>query len=86
MKFKVFADADWATCPYSRRSIYGFCVFLSDSLISWKSKKQHTISRLSTEAEYRSMANATCELTWLQSLLKELGISHSKLALMYCDN
>ena len=32
------------------------------------------------------MANTTCELTWLLSLLKELGVSHSKPAILYCDN
>ena len=61
-------------------------VFLGDSLVSWKSKKQHTMSRSSVEAEYCSMENATCEIVWLFSLLKDIGVNHDGVTILFCDN
>ncbi|KAI3457172.1 hypothetical protein Pfo_013835 [Paulownia fortunei] len=72
--------------PNTRHSVFGFYIFLRSSLVSWKSKKQQTVSRSSAEAEYRCMENTICEILWLLTLLKDLGVNRSGPALFFCDN
>jgi len=81
-----FSDADWAGCVDSRRSISGQCFFIENSLISGRTKKQTTVSRSSSKAEYSALASATCELQWILYLLKDLNIQSSKLPVLFCDN
>ncbi|KAL4010514.1 hypothetical protein IC575_030011 [Cucumis melo] len=83
---KVFVDSDWGCCLDTRKSITGFCIFLEKSLVSWKTKKQATVSRSSAEAEYRALASVSSEITWLTHLLQNFQIPHQEPALIYCDN
>jgi histone deacetylase 1/2 len=82
---RAYSDADWATDQDDRRSTSGSCIFFGSNLVSWGSKKQPLVARSSTEAEYRSMANTTAELIWIQSLLQELCIPYHPPTLL-CDN
>jgi len=80
-----FCDVDWAACPNTRRSVTGYLLKLGDSLISWKSKKQATVSRSSAEAEYKSLACLTAEIVWVTNLFKELGIKIEQTVSVFCD-
>ena len=86
LKLKAYCDADWAACPDTRKSVSGFCIFLGDSLISWKCKKQQVVSRSSAESEYRAMATVTSELVWLFALLRTFDLNHNHPASLYCDS
>jgi hypothetical protein len=44
------------------------------------------VSRSSTKAEYKAIANATAEIIWIQALLEELGLVKHRAAALWCDN
>lgn len=56
---RVYCDSGWGNCPDTRKLVSRFCIFLGNNLVSWKTKKQATISRSSAEAEYIAIVSTT---------------------------
>ncbi|GJZ32577.1 ribonuclease H-like domain-containing protein [Tanacetum coccineum] len=82
----AYLDADWVSCPTTQRSTSGYCVFHSNNLLSWSSKRQQTLSHSSAEAEYCGVANVVSETCWFRNLLCELHKPLSSAMLVYYDN
>ncbi|XP_019156720.1 PREDICTED: uncharacterized protein LOC109153270 [Ipomoea nil] len=82
----AYSDSDWAGCPVDRKSTSGYAVFLGSNFFSWLSRKQRTVARSSTEAEYKALADVAAEVTWMVSLLRELGLHTGRPSNLWCDN
>nr|KYP75334.1 Copia protein [Cajanus cajan] len=85
LSIRAYCDADWASDPDDRISTSGASIFVGPNVNCWWSKKQTVVARSSAEAEYRSLALATAEALWIQTLLSELHVSHHT-PVVYCDN
>jgi len=83
-----FSDADWGRFSFSRRSLTltAYCAFLGTALLSWKIKKQKTVSKSSAESKYRSMFETTSELAQLAGLLWDHQSSPSLPITLLPDN
>ncbi|EOY25713.1 Uncharacterized protein TCM_027093 [Theobroma cacao] len=86
LKISGYADSHWEGFPDTRRSVTGFCIFIGDSLVRWKSKKQSVVARSSAKAEYRPMASTCCVMIWIKSLLEDFGIKQDEAMDLYSDS
>ena len=86
LSLQAFSDADWVGDKDTFCSTSAYVVYLGKNPISWSFKKQQTVARSSTEAEYRSVANTVAELNFICYLLTDLGISLPYCPVIYCDN
>ncbi|PKU67074.1 Retrovirus-related Pol polyprotein from transposon TNT 1-94 [Dendrobium catenatum] len=86
LQLRSYSDADWAGDSSDRKSTTGFCTFLGMTPISWSVKKQITVAKSSTEAEYRSLSSATSDIIWLRRLLTDFQLAPSMPTPLYCDN
>jgi hypothetical protein len=86
LDLQAFTDSDWGGIADGGRSTTAYIIYLGSNILSWRSTRQKSVSRSSTEAEYKALANGAAELSWVQNLLLELCFSMQKSPTLFCDN
>ena len=81
-----YSDSSWGDCVDTRRSTSGHVFLLGGNLITWRTKKQSTVAKSSTEAELVALSQATQECLWLRQLLKDLGFAQRDASVIFEDN
>jgi hypothetical protein len=83
---KVFADADYANCPTTSRSISGYLILLCNGPVVWYSKKQSTTAQSTAEAEFISANICARMVVWMRKFLADLSISQVNPTTIFEDN
>jgi hypothetical protein len=81
-----YSDADWANCVDERKSTSGGAFFLGDSLVSWLSKKQGSISLSTTKEGYIAAVTCCTQILWMIQTLADLKVNYTDLITIHCDN
>jgi len=82
----AYSDSDWGKDPSDRKSYSGYVVFVGNSLVSWKCKKQSAVALSTAEAEYMALTLAATEVIWIRNLLSEIGFTQQQPSKVFCDN
>jgi hypothetical protein len=80
-----YSDSDFAGCKIDRKSTSGGCQLLGNRLVSWSSKKQHSVSISTAEAEYVAAGSCCAQILWMQHQLEDYGVCASRTPI-FCDN
>ena len=81
-----YSNFDWVENPDDQRSTTRYAFSIGSGIVSWSSKKQPTVSLSSTEAEYKAVCAATCEVVWLRRLLQDVEKEQKEPIVIKCDN
>lgn len=81
-----YSDSDSTKDPNCRKPTIEYCFDLDNRIISWRTKKQSTVSLSTTKVEYQTTIHETCEAIWLRRLLEELNHPQHGPSQINCDN
>jgi hypothetical protein len=79
-------DSDWAGDLKSGKSHFGYIFYVGQNVVSWKSKKSHSVATSSTMAELEGLYNAIIEGIWLSEFVHNLGFIDKPYFVVKSDN
>ena len=83
---EYYVDVDWAGDSIDRNSTTGYIVKLFGNVIHWKSRKQGSMTKSSTAAEYVALSEAVSEILLIKDLLSDFNIEIDKPMNTFEDN
>jgi transposase InsO family protein len=83
---QAYADADWAEDRITRKSISGLICKVFGAPVSWSSRRQDSVSKSTTEAEFYAISEAVSEVQWIENVLHEFEIKVESPVIIYSDN
>jgi len=81
----VYTDADYIGFLVNRKRISGMTHFLGPCLVSWATKKQHSVAMSTAEAEYVAAVSCCAQLLWIRQQLKDFCVDTGCVPI-FCDN
>ena len=81
-----WVDSDWAADKETRRSHTGYVLMLNGGAISWKSRRQDSVSLSTSEAEYIAASQCAQEVVYLREILRECRFIQNEPTHVYEDN
>ena len=82
----AYSDADWATCPVSRKSTSGYIIYLAGGPVSYRSSKQPIVANSSCESEFVAIADTAKEVIYVQDIIAEIIGCTPPVFTVYVDN
>lgn len=81
-----FADSNFTENLADRKSVKGYCFFLNRTVVSWRSKKQRTVSTSTTEAKYITLRHVARKAVWIRRFINKMKLEVIESLTLYGDN
>ena len=69
--FVAYSDSVWAASS-DRKSTFHYAIFCFGSIISWDTRKQHSVSLSSIKAEYFAASETSTTCVWVFNIFKDV--------------